>query len=235
MAVEGRVLRPASLPSLRRLSGYRTAEVPATEVYPPRHLGQTKMKPALMKPPPFIHEKALCEGEVGAGTRVWAFAHVMEGARVGEDCNLCDHCFVENGAVVGNRVTVKNGVLLWDKVTIGDEVFLGPNVVFTNDLNPRAAFKKKPADFLPTTVGQGATLGANATIVCGVTLGEQCFVGAGSVVVDDVPAHALVVGNPARRIGWVCTCGLKLKKSLACGCGRKFRPGGAGVGLRPRK
>lgn len=169
------------------------------------------------KSPPFIHDKALVETkDVGAGTRVWAFAQVMKGARVGEDCNIGGHAFIEAGAIVGNRVTVKNAVLIWDKVVIEDEVFLGPGMAFTNDLVPRAAFKKPPSEFLPTLVKRGSTVGANATIVCGVTLGEQCFVGAGSVVIRDVPAHAIVVGNPARRIGWMCTCGEKLPKSFEC-------------------
>ncbi len=176
------------------------------------------------KKPPFVHEKALCETtDIGHGTRVWAFAHVMKGAKVGEDCNLCDHSFIESGAVLGNRVTVKNAVLVWDKVTVEDDVFLGPNMVFTNDMNPRVAFKNSPDKFLPTRVKKGSSIGANATIVCGVTLHEQSFVGAGSVVIRDVPAHAMVVGNPARRIGWMCMCGLKLNKQFACGCGRKYR------------
>lgn len=189
------------------------------------------------KEPPFVHEKALCESsDVGAGTRVWAFAHVMKGAKVGEDCNLCDHSFIESGAVLGNKVTVKNAVLVWDKVTIEDEVFLGPNMVFTNDMNPRVAFKKSPDTFLPTRVARGSSIGANATIVCGVTLGESCFVGAGSVVIRDVPAYAMVVGNPARRIGWMCACGEKLNaKSLECSCGRTYELADPKVGLVPRK
>lgn len=190
---------------------------------------------------PFIHERAFCEStDIGAGTRIWAFAHVMKGAKVGEDCNLCDHSFIESGAVLGNRVTVKNAVLVWDKVTVEDEVFLGPNMVFTNDMNPRVAFKKAPSAFLPTRVKRGSSIGANATIVCGVTLGEQCFVGAGSVVIRDVPAHAMVVGNPARRIGWMCSCGEKLPAarqdtSLSCTCGRKYSLADEKVGLVPLK
>ena len=185
---------------------------------------------------PFIHEKALCEStDVGGGTRIWAFAHVMKGAKVGEDCNLGDHAFIESGAVLGNRVTVKNAVLVWDKVTVEDDVFLGPNMVFTNDMNPRVAFKKGPEGFLPTRVRRGASIGANATIVCGVTLGENCFIGAGAVVIRDVPAHGLVAGNPARRIGWMCACGLKLKPSLVCTCGRKYTLADEKVGLVPLK
>jgi len=179
----------------------------------------------------FVHEHGLCESaSVGAGTRVWAFAHVMDGAVVGEDCNVCDGAFIESGAVVGNRVTVKNNVLVFDKVTVEDDVFLGPNAVFTNDLNPRAAFKKPPTGFLPTTVRRGATIGANAVVVCGTEIGESAFVGAGAVVADDVPAYALVVGNPARRIGWMCACGGRLGESLACpDCGRRYEPDGNGL------
>jgi acetyltransferase-like isoleucine patch superfamily enzyme len=187
-------------------------------------------------PSVFVHERALCESaDIGPRTRLWAFCHVMKGAVLGSDCNVGDHAFIESGARLGNRVTVKNCVLVWDKVTIEDDVFLGPNMVFTNDMNPRAAFKKAPDRFLPTVVKRGASIGANATIVCGVTLGEQCFVGAGSVVIRDVPDHALVVGNPARRIGWMCTCGERLGADLACAaCGRSFRLVNERAGLAPR-
>lgn len=180
----------------------------------------------------FVHDKALCESDdVGAGTRVWAFAHVMEGARVGADCNVCDHAFIESGAVVGDRVTIKNNVLLWDGVVVEDDVFLGPNVVFTNDPNPRVGFKKDPSEFLATRVRHGASLGANATVVCGVTVGSYAFVGAGTVVTRDIPNHALVVGNPARRIGWMCVCGERLDGKLACSCGRRYRKLDNGQGL----
>lgn len=182
----------------------------------------------------FVHPQGLCESdEVGAGTRVWAFAHVMKGAVVGRDCNVGGGAFVEAGARVGDRVTIKNNVLVWDKVVVEDDVFLGPNAVFTNDMNPRAAHRKPPEAFLPTVVRRHASIGANATIVCGTTIGEAAFVGAGSVVVRDVPAHALVVGNPARHIGWVCECGERLPDSLACGCGRRYELVDADAGLRP--
>jgi len=175
-------------------------------------------------PSVFVHEKALCESEqIGPRTRIWAFAHVMKGATVGADCNVGDHAFIETGARVGNRVIVKNNALVWDKVTIEDDVFVGPNVVFTNDLIPRVAFKNPPERFLPTLVRRGVSLGANATIVCGITIGEQAFVGAGSVVTEDVPAHAVIVGNPARRIGWMCACGGELPTDLVCQCGRRYR------------
>ncbi|MGH8513490.1 MAG: acyltransferase, partial [Gammaproteobacteria bacterium] len=171
--------------------------------------------------------------DVGAGTRVWAFAHIMEGAIVGTDCNICDHAFIESGARIGDRVTVKNNVLVWDRVTVEDEVFLGPNAVFTNDLTPRVAFKKKPDEFVPTLVRRGASIGANVTIVCGVTIGEQAMIGAGSVVTRDVPAHALVAGNPARRIGWVCTCGKTLNPGLQClACNRRYTLTDGALGLK---
>jgi UDP-2-acetamido-3-amino-2,3-dideoxy-glucuronate N-acetyltransferase len=187
----------------------------------------------------FVHPKGLCESDqVGARTRVWAFAHVLPGARVGADCNICDHAFIESGAVLGDRVTVKNAVLIWDGVTVEDEVFLGPNMVFTNDLRPRAAFKKGPDELVATIVRRGATIGANATVVCGIEIGTQAFVAAGAVVVRDVPPHALVAGNPARRLGWVCTCGERLAgaprdgAAPACAaCGRRYEQLGDGKGL----
>ncbi len=180
----------------------------------------------------FIHPQALVEtGSIGPGTRVWAFAHVMGGARVGARCNICGHAFIESGAVIGNGVTIKNGVAIWDRVTIEDEVFLGPNCVLTNDLNPRAAVRKPRSELAPTRIGASATIGANATIVCGVTIGRGAFIGAGAVVIRDVPDYALLVGNPARQIGWMCACAAKLRLPAAApkgvtttckACGRDF-------------
>jgi acetyltransferase-like isoleucine patch superfamily enzyme len=181
-------------------------------------------------PSVFVHEQALCESDdIGPRTRIWAFAHVLPGARIGADCNVCDHAFVEGGAVVGDSVTVKNNVLLWDGVTVEDKVFLGPNAVFTNDPRPRAASRSGRAGWLPTLVRHGATIGANATVVCGVTVGRWAFVGAGTVVIADVPDHALMVGNPARRIGWACECGERLPDGLACACGRSYQLAGEGI------
>jgi acetyltransferase-like isoleucine patch superfamily enzyme len=182
--------------------------------------------PTNLDPSVRIHPKALVESDqVGPDTRVWAFAHILPGARVGAGCNICDHAFIETGAVIGDRVTVKNAVLVWDGVTVEDEVFLGPNMVFTNDLMPRAAFKKGPDELLPTLVRRGATIGANATIVCGTEIGTYAFIAAGAVVTRNVVPHALMAGNPAKRIGWACTCGRRLPVDLACECGRVFRMG----------
>ncbi len=166
---------------------------------------------------PFVHEKALCEStQVGEGTRIWAFAHVMSKAVVGKHCNLGEGVFVEAGAVVGDGCTLKNGVALWDRIVLEPLVFVGPYVVFTNDLKPRAFLKRGSEALLPTRIGKGATLGANATIVCGVTIGEYAFIGAGAVVVKDVPPHSLVVGNPGRLVGKVCFCGDRLDQRSYC-------------------
>lgn len=153
---------------------------------------------------PFIHPNALCEsGQVGDGTRIWAFAHVLPGARIGRDCNICDHVFVENDVLVGDRVTVKCGVQLWDGVELEDDVFIGPNATFTNDIFPRS--RHYPAQFGRTTVRKGASIGANATLLPGITVGARAMVGAGAVVTRSVPPNAVVVGNPAKIVGYVDT------------------------------
>lgn len=172
---------------------------------------------------PSVHPYALCDTfDVGPGTRVWPFAHIMKGAVVGADCNIGGGAFIEAGVTIGDGVTVKNHALLWRGVSVDDHAFIGPNVVFTNDKNPRAAFKKPTTALESTHVGRSASIGANATILCGVTIGRGAFVGAGSVVIDDVPPHALVVGNPAHRVGWMCACGERLDEDLGCACGRKY-------------
>lgn len=171
----------------------------------------------------FKHPNALVESsDIGEGTRIWAFAHVMDGAHIGAGCNLCDHVFVESEVVIGNRVTVKNGVALWDGVVLEDGVFVGPFATFTNDKNPRAAVRKSRKEFLPTRVRMGASIGANATLLCGITVGRHAFVGAGAVVTRDVGDYAIVVGNPAREVGYMCECGRKLITSLVCSCGRVY-------------
>lgn len=151
---------------------------------------------------PFIHPNALCESEnIGPGTRIWAFAHVLPRARIGAACNICDGVFVENDVVVGDRVTVKCGVQLWDGLTIEDDVFIGPNATFTNDPFPRS--RVYPEAFARTIVRKGASIGANATILPGIEVGPGAMVGAGSVVTRSVPPNAIVVGNPARIKGYV--------------------------------
>lgn len=164
----------------------------------------------------FAHPLALVEStEIGERTRIWAFAHVMPGVQIGSDCNIGDHAFLESGVVLGNNVTVKNGVAVWVGVQIADNVFLGPNCVFTNDSTPRAHIKK-PTDHLEKTwVRENATVGANATVLCGITIGRYAFVGAGAVVTRPVSDFALVVGNPARQVGWMCACARKLPAPVA--------------------
>lgn len=146
----------------------------------------------------FMHSHALVESkQIGKNTRIWAFAHVLPNASIGADCNICDYVFIENDVVIGDRVTIKCGVQIWDGIQLEDDVMVGPNATFTNDLYPRS---KQPFELRRTVVKRGASIGANATILCGITIGEGAMVGAGSVVLKDVPPHAVVVGNPARII-----------------------------------
>lgn len=153
---------------------------------------------------PYVHPQGICESQnVGEGTRVWAFAHVLPGARIGADCNICDHVFVENDVVIGDRVTIKCGVQVWDGVSLADDVFVGPNVTFTNDPMPRS--KVYPDTFATTVVAHGASLGGGSVILPGVHIGRSAMVGAGAVVTKSVPANAIVVGNPARIVGYVDT------------------------------
>jgi len=159
----------------------------------------------------YAHPLALVETEaIGPGTRVWAWAHVMSGARLGADCNIGEHCFIESGVVLGDRVTVKNGVAVWNGVEAEDDVFLGPNAVLTNDLRPRSKVYRGAVQ--STLLKRGASVGANATLLCGITVGTYAMIGAGAVVTRNIPAHALVVGNPGRVVGHVCRCGARLKR-----------------------
>jgi UDP-2-acetamido-3-amino-2,3-dideoxy-glucuronate N-acetyltransferase len=149
----------------------------------------------------FVHAAGICESNnVGEGTRIWAFAHVLGGAHIGRDCNICDHVFIENDVVIGDAVTIKSGVQLWDGVRLGHRVFVGPNASFTNDLFPRS--RRYPGSFSQTIVQDDASVGANATILAGVRIGYQAMIGAGAVVVNDVPARSIVVGNPGRVVGY---------------------------------
>jgi len=174
----------------------------------------------------FCHPQALVEAgvTVGTGTRIWAFVHVLTGAQIGADCNVCDHCFLEGKVIVGDRVTIKCGVSLWDGMVVENDVFIGPNACFTNDLRPRS--KQYPDDYPKTLLSEGCTIGANATLLPGLTIGRWAMVGAGAVVTRNVPEYALVLGNPARRVGWVCRCGNKLPAvvagRLSCSCGQVF-------------
>jgi UDP-2-acetamido-3-amino-2,3-dideoxy-glucuronate N-acetyltransferase len=163
-----------------------------------------------MKEPNYYrHPQSLVESSrIGENSRVWAFAHVLAGAQIGSECNICDHVFIENDVVLGNRVTVKCGVQLWDGITLEDDVFIGPNVTFTNDPFPRS--QQYPREFQKTIVRRGASIGANATILGGVVIQRNAMIGAGAVVTRDVPANAIVVGNPAQIIGYAGSSTLKM-------------------------
>ncbi len=150
----------------------------------------------------FVHANALCETNfIGDGTKIWAFAHVLPGAKIGADCNICDGVFIEGDVIVGDRVTIKCGVQLWNGVRLADDVFIGPNATFTNDNFPRS--KCYPEKFLETVVHAGASIGANATILPGITIGSGAMIGAGAVITRSVPANAIVVGNPGRITGYI--------------------------------
>lgn len=168
----------------------------------------------------FTHPKAIVESrKIGKGTRIWAFSHVQPQACIGKDCNIGEHCFIENGAAIGDRVTIKNGVCVWKGVVIENDAFVGPHVAFTNDHRPRSAraphsHKKYQNEnwITPILLGEGCSIGANTTVVGPVILGRFCFIGAGSVVLRDIQEFELVAGNPCRRIGWVNQCGERVSK-----------------------
>ncbi len=167
----------------------------------------------------FKHSSALLESDkIGNGTRIWAFAHVLPGAVIGADCNICDHVFIENDVLIGDRVTIKCGVQIWDGVRLEDDVFIGPNVTFTNDAFPRS--RQYPEEFAKTTVCQGASIGANATILPNLVIGRNAMIGAGSVVTRNVPPNAIVVGNPARITGYVNSASEALPKNPLHAVGR---------------
>ena len=159
----------------------------------------------------FAHETAVVDDGcvIGKGTRIWHFSHIMSGARLGENCNLGQNVLVADDVILGNNVKVQNNVSIYTGVICEDDVFLGPSMVFTNIINPRSSVVRK-GSYVKTHVGRGASIGANATIICGNTLGEFCFIGAGAVVTRDVPPYALVVGNPGRQVGWMSRYGHRL-------------------------
>ena len=193
------------------------------------------------QPAYFAHQTAVIDQpcQIGAGTRIWHFCHLMRGCVIGERCNLGQNVMISAGCVVGNNVKIQNNVSVYTGVTVEDDVFLGPSMVFTNVINPRAYIERK-AEYRATLVRRGATIGANATILCGVTLGEYCLVGAGAVVTRDVAPFATVYGSPARLHGFTCWCGVQLPvgplpaaddpEEFACrDCGRRYRRDGHGI------
>lgn len=150
----------------------------------------------------FIHPTAICDTKnIGKGTKIWAFAHILSNVKIGEDCNICDHVFIESGAILGSRVTIKNGVQIWSGVTIEDDVFVGPNVTFTNDLYPRS--KNSNFELQSTLLKSGASIGGGCTILPSVTIGKKAMIGAGTVVTKDVPDYAVIVGNPGRILKYI--------------------------------
>jgi len=173
----------------------------------------------------YIHPTATVEEpcEIGKGTKIWHYSHIMKGAKIGKNCQFGQNVFIDSMAEIGNGVKIQNNVSVYNCVKLEDDVFCGPSMVFTNVINPRSHIPRKN-EFKETLVKKGATLGANSTILCGITIGEYAFIGAGAVVTKDVPPYALVYGNPARLKGWVCECGVKLQikdKSATCNACRK--------------
>ncbi len=188
----------------------------------------------------FVHESSFVdEGAViGEGTKIWHFCHIMKDAVIGKNCNLGQNVFVAGRVTIGDHVKIQNNVSVYTGVQIEDDVFLGPSMVFTNVVNPRSEVNRKD-EYQPTLVRRGASIGANATIVCGVTLGRYCFIGAGAVVTKDVPDYALVYGNPGKIQGWMCQCGVRLpfervegeERARCAACGREYRKEGLMVAL----
>lgn len=174
----------------------------------------------------FIHAQACVESNcIGEGTRIWRNVHILPGAVIGKNCNIGEGCYIEGHVVIGNGVTIKNNISIWDNITIEDDVFIGPAAVFTNDLRPRAAIKKTYTDLEGIMIKRGVTIGANATIVCGITINEYAFIGAGAVVTRDVPAYHMVYGNPAQYHGLICRCSRPLatgSRQITCACGLTY-------------
>lgn len=175
----------------------------------------------------FVHESSYVDAgaSIGAGTKIWHFCHIQGGAVIGADCSLGQNVNVAGGARIGNGCRIQNNVSIYDGVTLEDNVFCGPSCVFTNVNTPRAHFPVHGV-YEKTRICEGASLGANCTVVCGHTVGRSALIAAGAVVTGNVPAYALMAGVPARRIGWVCECGKKLPDSLTCSCGRSYRQQG---------
>ena len=179
----------------------------------------------------FVHESSYVDdgAQIGKGTKIWHFSHIMPGAVIGERCNLGQNVVVMPGVRIGNNVKIQNNVSVYEGVVLEDDVFCGPSCVFTNVINPRSQVSRK-SEYAATLVKRGASIGANATIVCGATIGEYAFIGAGAVVRGDVPAYALMLGVPARRAGWMCHCGVRLVlqggEATCAACGTRYRERG---------
>lgn len=173
----------------------------------------------------FVHETSYIDEdvEIGKDTKIWHFCHVQSGARIGERCSLGQNVNISNHVKIGNQVKIQNNVSVYEGVEMEDGVFCGPSCVFTNDLTPRARYPKGSANYKQTKIKEGASIGANATIVCGHVVGKCAMIAAGSVVTKDVPDYALVAGVPARQIAWVCECGERLDNTLCCQCGRSYQ------------
>lgn len=174
----------------------------------------------------FVHESSYIDENVtiGEGTKIWHFCHIQSGAVIGKNCTLGQNVNISNNVIIGNYVKIQNNVSVYEGVEIEDYVFCGPSMVFTNDLTPRSKYPKGSGGYLKTLVKEGASIGANATIVCGHTIGRNAMIAAGAVVTQNVPDHALMAGVPARQIGWVCECGQKLNQQLICDqCNRKYK------------
>lgn len=178
-----------------------------------------------------IHPTAVIDEDVqiGEGTKIWHFTHVQSGARIGKNCVLAQNVYVGSHVTIGDCCKLQNNVSVYQGVTLGNGVFCGPSCVFTNDLTPRACYPKGADHFVPTLVMDGASIGANATIVCGHTIGKNAMIGAGAVVAADVPDHALMLGVPAKPAGFVCTCGRKLAGLTCSACGRSYEKAGDGL------
>lgn len=182
----------------------------------------------------FVHPTSVVDDdvEIGAGTKIWFFCHVQSGAKIGKNCSLGQNVNISNNVIVGNGCKLQNNVSLYEGLEAEDHVFFGPSCVFTNDLTPRAKYPKGRAAYLKTRICEGASIGANATIVCGHTIGKWAMIGAGAVVTTDVPDHALMLGVPAKRAGWACECGKVLGDELVCGkCGRRYKRTNKGLEL----
>ena len=180
----------------------------------------------------FVHPTSIIDDnvEIGEGTKIWHFSHIQSGARIGRNCSFGQNVNVSNNVKVGDNCRVQNNVSLYEGVELEDYVFCGPSCVFTNDLTPRAKYPKGQVGYKKTVVEEGASIGANATIVCGHKIGKWALIGAGAVVTSNVPAHALMLGVPAKRTGWACECGELLKENLLCPiCGRKYVEIGEGL------